>query len=194
MNERHFFRSRAARRLAWVPALLLVALAAPLGAKDHAPFAARGGLELARAAAQAWAPDAVLIYIENDEPLDAAGSATRWGYLFHSAEKDQGRAYSVRDGRILVAENLPLKFEAPPVGGEWIDSSAALEAAWKAAAHEYCQKHSGRLSTMLLMRGAFQDEDMASAAWTVIFTAEGTPSLFVMVDADDGRVRRTWRG
>ena len=199
MNDLRTLSPRAARRFAglrWTaPALLATALVAgPGGARERVPFEARAGLDLARAAAQSWSPDAVLIYIENDEPLDAAGAAPRWGYLFHSAERDQGRAYSVREGRILEAENLQMKFEAPPVGGEWMDSGAALVVARREAGDEFCRRHSGQLSTMLLMRGAFQDEDLQSAAWTLIFTAPDTPSLFVMVDADDGRVRRTWRG
>ena len=197
MNEHRSPSSRAAHRFAApvVPVLAaLLAMATPGAAREHPPFEARAGLELASAAAHSWAADAVLIYIENDEPLGSAGSTPRWGYLFHSTKRDQGRAYSVRDGNILMAENLPMRFEAPPVGSQWIDSGAALAAAWQAAGHDFCRDHGGQLSTMLLMRGAFQDEDLESAAWTVIFTSPSAPSLFVMVDADDARVRRTWRG
>jgi hypothetical protein len=176
-------------------ALLLPAL--PRGsaiAKDHPAFQARAGLDLARAAAAAWAADAELVYVENDEHLDETGSAPRWGYLFHSPGLGQSRIYSVRDGRILVAENLAMRFEAPPLAGDWIDSGAALAAAGRAVEREFRRGETPRLSTMLLMRGAFQDADPDPTTWTLIYTAPGAPSLFVMVDATEGKVRRTWRG
>jgi hypothetical protein len=47
---------------------------------------------------------------------------------------------------------------------------------------------------MLLLRGAFDDADPDATTWTLVFTAPNAPSLFVMVDAADGKVRRTWRG
>lgn len=190
---------RTARPVApwWLAAgaLLLGALVAGPGrARDAASLQARVGLDIARAAAQSWSPDASLIYIENDEALDDTGAATRWGYLFYSAALDRARAYSVSDGRIRVAENLEMKFEAPPLGPQWIDSGAALAAAQRDVGGAYCRSHSGRISTMLLMRGAFQDEHPDHTTWTLVFTAPDTPSLFVMVDAADGRVRRSWRG
>jgi|SRR5688572_26769218 len=177
------------------PGLLIAAalLAAPVQADDPPPFAARAGLELARGAAEAWAADAVLVYVENDEALDGAGTAGRWGYLFHSATLDQSRAYSVREGRVLVAENLAMKFEAPPVVADWIDSGPAIAAA-NQAARAFLEKEHGRLSNMLLMRGAFHEKDPDQTTWTLIYTAPGAPSLFVVVDAAAGKVRRTWRG
>jgi hypothetical protein len=75
-----------------------------------------------------------------------------------------------------------------------IDSHAALEVADKSVGFEFCKKQGGRLSTMLLMRGAFQDEHPDQTTWTVIYTAPHAPALFVMVDATAGKVRRTWRG
>ena len=51
-----------------------------------------------------------------------------------------------------------------------------------------------RLSTMLLMRGPFQDGDPDRTAWTLIYTVPEQPALFVLVDAVDGKVRRSWRG
>jgi len=47
---------------------------------------------------------------------------------------------------------------------------------------------------MLLLRGAFDDDDPDRATWTLVYTAPGAPGLYVMIDARDGRVRRTWRG
>jgi hypothetical protein len=100
----------------------------------------------------------------------------------------------VSEGRIRVAENLEMKFEAPPLETQWIDSGTALAAAQKDLGGAFCRAHSGRLSTMLLMRGAFQDEHPDDTTWTLIYTAPDAPSLFIMVDAADGRVRRSWRG
>jgi hypothetical protein len=171
-----------------------LALAAPVLARDPAPFPARGGLELARAAAGSWAPDAVLIYVENDEPVAPDGTAPRWGYLFYSATLDQARAYSIRDGKIAVAENLDMKFEAPPLAPDWIDSGAAIQAADPVAAKEFRKTGGARLATMLLMRGAFQDKDPDPTTWTLIYTSPQAPALFVMIEAKDGKVRRTWRG
>jgi len=175
----------AACALAWSTALAHA---------DPPPVAARAGLDLARAAAEAWAPDAYLTYIENDDDLDEAGAAPRWGYLFHSPSLDKSRVYSVRDGKILVAENLDMKFEAPALAADWIDSGRALEAAEKGAGRSYRARHQGRLTTMLLMRGAFQDGDPDETTWTLIYTSPDAPALFVVVDAAGARVRRTWRG
>lgn len=170
---------------------LSAALARP---DDPPPFAARTGVELAADAAHSWAPDAYLTYIENDDDLDATGGAIRWGYLYYSPSLDKSRAYSVRDGKILVAENLDMKFDAPALAMDWIDSGRALEAADRSVGNAYRQKHQGQLTSMLLMRGAFQDGDPDEASWTVIYTSPTAPALFVMVDASGAKVRRTWRG
>jgi hypothetical protein len=183
-----------ARVLATLVVILCTLSAAGAAAGERPPFEASGGLDIARAGALAWSHDAVLIYVENDEDLDAAGAAPRWGYLFYSALLKKARGYSVREGKILVAENLDMKFEAPPVADSWIDSGAALLAADKEAGQEFCRKHGGKLTTMLLMRGAFADKNPDQTTWTVVYSAAGAPSLFVVVDASDGSVRRTWRG
>ena len=132
--------------------------------------------------------------MENDEDLDASGQAACWGYLFYSQSTDKARAYSVRDGKILVAENLDMKFAAPPVSAGWLDSGAALAAADKEAGAEFRAQHLARLSTMLLMRGAFDADHPDRTTWLLIYTTPDQPSLFVVVDAADGKVCRTWRG
>ncbi len=165
-----------------------------LPAAERLPLGARAGIDIARAAALAWAADAVLVYIENDEPVDDAGLSPRWGYLFHSASLEKSRAYSVRGGKILVAENLEMKFEAPPLASDWIDSGEALLVADKHSGREFRRDHQGRLSTMLLMRGAFHDGNPDQTTWTLVYTSSSSPSLFVVVDASEGKVRRTWRG
>ena len=182
----------------WSIAALAMALAlaaAPAwSSREAAPYAARAGLEEARIGATAWAPDAFLVYVENDEALDPSGAADRWGYLFYSPRLDRARAYSIRDGRIVVAENLDIKLEPPPLATEWIDSGAALVAADNGVAREFREKEGGRLSTMLLMRGAFDDRQPDETTWMLVYTAPNAPSLFVVVDAVGGKVRRTWRG
>jgi hypothetical protein len=178
---------------AGVAGLLLLLWIGSVSAAPPPPFAARQGLDLATAAAHSWAADAVLIYVENDEPLDGSGSAARWGYLFHSPSLGLSRAYSIRNDKILVAENLEMKFEAPAVPGNWIDSGAAVAAAERDA-EKFRTKYGAELRTMLLMRGAFQDDDPDRTTWTLVYAAAGQPALFVMVDAASGEVRRTWRG
>ncbi len=174
--------------------LLAASLASPSRAGERPSFGARSGFELASSAALRWAADARLVYIENDEALSTEGDATRWGYLFRSASLDRSRAYSVRDGRILVAEDLEMRFEAPALQTQWLDSAEALAIAEREGGRNYRTKHQGSARTMLLMRGAFQDSDPDPATWTVVYTSPGAPALFVMVDAIDGKVRRTWRG
>jgi hypothetical protein len=174
--------------------LFLALLATPVAARDRVPFPAKAGLDVAHAAARAWSEDAYLVYVENDEDLDEQGASVRWGYLFYSPRLDKARVYSVREDRILVAENLEMRFEAPPLAADWMDSGAALEVAEQKAGREFRGKHGGRLSAMLLMRSAFNDGDPDQTTWTFIYTAADGPSLFVVVDALEGKVRRTWRG
>jgi len=87
-----------------------------------------------------------------------------------------------------------MHFDAPPVTGNWLDSGAALAAAERAAGAEFRRASHGTLETMLLMRGAFSDSDPDLTTWTFVYSAPGAPSLFVVVDAADGKVQRTWRG
>jgi len=162
--------------LAVVCAALCVAGAAHAGSAP--PFAARAGL----------------VYVENDEALDGAGVSPRWSYLFYSASEDRARLWSVRGGRIAAAENLDMRFDAPPVASGWLDSGAALAAAERGGGAEFRKDHGGRLETMLLMRGAFSEGDPDETTWTLVYRAQGVPSLFVVVSAADGKVQRTWRG
>lgn len=176
--------------------LILLSGLAPAAARadTSAPFAARAGLDVAVSAARAWAGDAVLVYVENDEDLAAGGAAARWGYLFHSPSAGASRFYSVRDRRIVVAENLDLTFDAPPLASTWLDSEAALAAADAGPGGKFRAEHHGVPGTMLLMRGAFHGEEPDRTTWTLVYRAPNVPALFVVVDAADGKVRRTWRG
>jgi hypothetical protein len=176
-------------------AVLLSWFASTAAHADHRlPYQARAGLDLAAAAARIWSADAALVYIENDETVGDDGSAQRWGYLFYSPALKKSRAYSIRGGAILVAEDLDMKFEAPEVNSGWIDSGAALSAAEQAVGRSFRQAHHATLSTMLLSRGAFSAQDPDETTWTIIYSSPDAPSLFVLVDAAGGKVRRTWRG
>jgi hypothetical protein len=174
---------------------LVAALAAAPGqAADPVLFPASAGTAVAEASARAWAGDAVLVYVENDEDLDDFGASERWGYLYYSPSLEAARVFSVRNGKVLVAEYLEMLFDAPPLSPTWIDSGEALEAAEHVAGRSYRKLNLGRLSTMLLMRGAFYSGDPDQTTWTLIYTSPHAPSLFVVVDAGNGSVRRTWRG
>jgi hypothetical protein len=173
--------------------LLLVA-AGPAACEDRTPVHARAGLDLATAAATIWAQDATLIYLENDEPLDTHGASRRWGYLFYSQALNKARGYSVKDGKIVVAEDLAMKFQAPPIPGEWIDSAAAFTIGDEGPARRFCHEHDGTLDTMLLLRGAIEADQPDRTTWMLVYSAPNLPSLFVVLDAADGKVLRTWRG
>jgi hypothetical protein len=187
-------RSRRSRLGVAGTCLALVLAASVTRAGQPPAFAAREGLELASAAAQAWSGDATLVYVENDEALDGSGNSTRWGYLFHSASLDKARVWSVRDGKLVVASDLDMRFDAPPVSAGWLDSGAAVAVAEAGGGAEFCKAHGGRLVSMLLVRGALSEGDPGVTTWTFVYSATGAPSLFVVVDATDGKVQRTWRG
>jgi len=176
--------------------LCLALMGAPglLHAGDPMPFTARAGLALARDAARAWAEDARLIYVENDEEVAADGTAVRWGYLFHSQRVGQARGYTLRGGKILEASDLEFEFEPPPLPGEWIDSDRARVVAEKKAGQKYAREHRGRLSTMMLIRGAFYEDKPDATTWVLLYTSSGHPALHVVVDAARGKVVKMWRG
>ena len=154
---------------------------------------ARENLDLVWDAARSWESDAALIYLENDEELSPGGLSGRWGYLFYSVSADIARSYSVRDGKIVSAEFLPFKFEAPPLSDPWIDSNAAIQSADKKT-REFREELGGRATTLLLIRGGFDEKEPDMTTWTIVYSAPGVPSLFVVVDAVTGKVKRKWRG
>jgi hypothetical protein len=165
----------------------------PASAEEALGFSPRDQLALVKDAARAWEPDAFLVYLENDEQLELHGTSVRWGYLFYSPATDQARGYSVRGGEIVAASTLEFKFQAPPLPDSWIDAGVALDAANAEAGTEYCLEHGGEPSTLFLMR-ALDESEPDLTTWTVVYSAPNTPSLFVVVDAFEGKVRETWRG
>ena len=177
-----------------IATLALLVLAGSAFAGDPAPYAARAGLDLAAEAARIWAADARLIYVENDEPVAADGTAVRWGYLFHSETRGRARSYTIRDGGILEAADLDFELDAPPLDAAWVDSDVALAAAEKKAGRAYCAEHGGRLATMLLIRGAFDERHPDASTWAVVYTADDQPALTIVIDAADAKVVRQWKG
>lgn len=167
---------------------------APVHAGEAPRFGAREGLALTRAAAKAWADDAALVYLENDEDLSSEGTAPRWGYLYYSPGKDRLRVYSVRAGEIVTAEDPGIQVWAPPLPAEWIDSREALVAAEREAGAKFCAEMNAHAQYAILMRGAFGEKDPGRATWVVVYQAASAPGLFVVVDAVGGSVLRTWRG
>lgn len=168
--------------------------AGPAAAGNKLPFTAGAGLGLAESAANTWAEDAQLVYVENDEPLGAGAVAQRWGYLFYSKSLGKARSYSIRDGKIVTAADLGFEFDAPPIAEEWIDSGSALAAADEDAGNEYRSRYQGELSTMLLVRGVLHQDDPDATTWTVVYTSPHAAALYVVVDAGSNHVVRKWRG
>jgi len=181
-------------RMRLLAGLVLLGVARVAAADDAVPFAPRAGVAIARAAALSWSPDAALVWIENDETPGPLGVAERWSYLYYSATTDQARVYSVRDGRILAAENLDMKFDAPPVADDWIDSGRALTAVAAAQGEASKQVPRGALRAMVLARGTMDAAEPDRTTWTLVYSSPGAPSVFVVVDAASAKVLRTWRG
>lgn len=188
------------RRPAPRPALLLVTLAllaaaaAPAAGGAPTAVSARAELALAEDAARSWAPDARLVYVENDADLDSTGAAPRWGYLFHSEAKGLCRAYSLAGGRVRQARDLEFDFAAPPLAADWLDSDAARAAGDAAGGRDYCREHGGRLSSLLLLRGVLHLERPDLSTWALVYSSPDAPSLYVLLDATTGKRVRTWRG
>jgi hypothetical protein len=175
-------------------AAVLAACAPGAARADETPVPARSALDRAFDAARTWAPDAFLVYLENDEPLDAAGGAARWGYLFHSPTRAATRGYSVQGDDIRVAADLAFAFDPPPLPGTWVDSGVAFAAAENDGGREYREKTGGHVASLFLIGGLFHPKNPEAATWAIVYSAADEPSLWVVVDAESGNVIRTWRG
>jgi hypothetical protein len=174
-------------------AATLLGAALPAAAGEPARATARQGEDLARAAAVAWADDARLIYVENDEAVGDDGAAERWGYLFHSPSREASRAYSVKGEKIVTAIDAPFEFAAPPLPGPWIDSAAALASA-EGKGRDYRRDHGGSVRAMFLVRGLLDTEHPDAPTWAVVYGSATASGLWVVVDARSGKVVKTWRG
>lgn len=157
--------------------------ATPAGAAETA----RTWLGVALHAADTWADDAQLVWVENDASMDANGRADAWGFLFYAPSLHAMRSYSVRDGILVQAQDQPLSVVAPPIEA-WIDSDVATRQAWRRAIDTWGEDV--RLENLLLVRGVFAPHD----AWVAVFARGEGPRLFVVCDAKSGDVLRAWRG
>jgi hypothetical protein len=158
-----------------------------LAAVPAAAETARDGLVLATAAADAWADDARLVWVENDAVVDSTGAAAAWGYLYYSPELHALRSWSVRGGRIVTALDHAVSAAAPGVDAAWLDSGRAAAAAWGASD---LGPGDGRLASLLLARGVFA----AGSTWVGVFESGPGPRLFVVLDACTLDLRKRWRG
>ena len=156
---------------------------------EDAAVGARAGMDLAGTAADAWADDARLVWLENDSEIDANGQAAAWGYLYYSAEKHAMRSWSVRDGRITTGQDHTVSAEAPALQLDWSDSDRAAARAWDGGGREFCGE-TGRLESLVLVHGLFAPR----STWVAVFAAGEGPRLHIVMDADDGDVVKRWRG
>jgi hypothetical protein len=166
-----------------------LALSRPIAADPPAPGTARASLPRALAAADAWADDARLVWVENDAALDAEGRAAAWGYLFYSPEKHALRSWSVRGDAIVQARDHAISAEAPAVDPDWRDSAEPARIAWEQGGAEFCSAGGG-LQSLVLVRGVFAP----ASAWVAVFEAGAGPRLYVVVEARSGDVLKRWRG
>ena len=148
---------------------------------------AKTWLHVALHAADAWADDAQLVWVENDASMDAEGRAEAWGFLFFSPQLHAMRSYSIRDGALVHAQDQPLTVAAPPIRA-WLDSDVVTPTALRRAADTWGE--GSRLETLLLVRGIFAETD----AWVAVFARDEGPRLFVVCDAESGDVLRAWKG
>ena len=114
--------SAAECRTAWSAALAWLGFAVCAVTAAGAETA-RDGLALAAAAADAWADDARLVWVENDSSIDAFGQAASWGYLYYSPEKHAMRSWSVDGAEIVEAVDQAVVAEAPAIDSGWKDSA-----------------------------------------------------------------------
>jgi hypothetical protein len=186
------------RRLGWIVSAVLAAATAAMAESNTADSGgepapgsntARGGAALAAAAADAWADDARLVWIENEDALDERGRAAAWGYLYYSREKHAMRSWSVREARIDRAADHAVSAEAVALDPEWKDSAEIVERAWQGGGREFCAS-GGTLSHLVLVRGVFASE----SSWCAVFDNGAGPDLFILLDATSGDVKKRWRG
>jgi len=173
--------------VAWVLLAIASGWVVPQAVCAEGAQTARGWLPIVLHAADAWADDARLVWVENDAPVDATGRAEAWGYLFYSPLQHAMRSYSVRDGALTTAKDQAVSVAAPGLDA-WLDSDAVMDAALRRANSDLGPEH--RLENLLLVRGVFARE----AAWVAVFVLAEGPRLFVVCDAQSGDVLRAWRG
>lgn len=177
---------RHARAAMMMPAVLVMCILLAT-ANAAAAGTARACLEVAIHAADAWADDAQLVWVENDASLDPGGRAEAWGFLFYAPSLHAMRSYSVRNGALVQAQDQKVSIAAP-VLGTWVDSDVPTQQAWRRAVETWGE--AVRLESLLLVRGVFAPD----TAWVAVFARDAGVRLFVVCDAETGQVLRAWRG
>lgn len=175
-------------RCNWLGGAVLVVLAGVAVPESRAETA-RDGLALAAAAADAWADDARLVWVENDSSIDAFGQAASWGYLYYSPEKHAMRSWSVDGAEIVEAVDQAVVAEAPAIDSGWKDSAEIAAVAMQKAAEELGVT-SPVFDSLVLVRGVFAP----GSAWVAVFANGGGPRLFLLFDSRSGDLQRKWRG
>ena len=177
-----------AMQAARVWALVVACLGVPpaRGGAEPELRTARECLEVAAAAADAWADDARLVWVENDAAVDAAGRAAAWGFLYYSPAHGAMRSWSVRGGVITTAEDHAITAPAPALV-EWVDSSA-VAARVLDRGQQSCTACS--LESLLLVHGVFAP----GPTWVGVFGGNGGPRHYIVCDATSGEIVRDWRG
>jgi hypothetical protein len=171
-----------------IAALLLAHVAR---ANDPPAIEARSGLDIASAAAQLVGAgrDADLPRERRRARRHRPGTAL--GPLpVLPATTDKARAYSVRNGKILTAENPDMKFVAPAVESGWIDSGAALVAAenWWPGASSARARGQARHHAPDARR--VRRRELNRTTWLLVYTTPDAPSRCSCGRAADGKVAR----
>ncbi len=115
------------------PAIFMIVAALAFGLAPAPAFAegatAKAWLAQAQQAANKWKADAALVYISTLAG-NFDGTSKKWGYMFYSAKAKQGYTVDIQDGKII--ETLEVNpWITDPVGGNFVDSSQAIEEAKK---------------------------------------------------------------
>ncbi len=197
----HRFACSCARGLVLAGILSLLLTAGCGGPQPHpsldptrAPAgSARQALRVAEAAASAWMRDSRLIYLENDSPPEAEGSALAWGFLFHSELTDSWRNVAVQGGQVIHEGPLGFPFAAPDLPETWIDSGDAVRIAEESGGRKFRQQTGASLRHVALVRGVFT-EWSGPPTWTVVYRAPDRGELAIVVNATDGTVLQRLEG
>ncbi|HEX9720642.1 MAG TPA: hypothetical protein VGA59_13020 [Ramlibacter sp.] len=98
---------------------------------SFAASTAKEALKDVTAAAQKWQPDAVLTHISTLMGR-GDGKADQWLYTFYSPKAKKSAIVTARDKTVANVEADVRNTSTDPLGGDYVDSDKAVEAATKA--------------------------------------------------------------
>ncbi len=135
--------------------------------------------------AKKWSSDAELVSMDNFAgSSETDGKAGRWIVKFNSKKKNKGFVvHVVSGGKILQKSEEDLYTNREPIKGKWMDSPEAVSIALKNGGGKSVR------STWLGL-GAYKGK----AFWTVKFSHNSGQPSWVKIDAESGKVTRTWEG